>query len=85
MQIYEPLEELKIPEAFNVRAERALFIHEGIAGSMQIEQILFEYLSVLERIGRAKETKVCRTLKLAGPGNISCHGTGPKLAKRRRR
>ena len=37
--------------------QRTLFIHKGIADSMQIEPILFEYLSVLERIGRAEGNK----------------------------
>ena len=63
--------------------QKSLFIHKGIADSMQIEPILFEYLSVLERIGRAKgKQKVYRTRKLAGMVNISSWATRPNLVRR---
>ena len=64
-----------------MRAERALFIHEGIAGSMQIEQILFEYLSVLERIGRAKGNKGLSNSKIGGTGEYFMPRYRPKVGK----
>ena len=48
---------------------------------MQIEQILFEYLSVLERIGRAKGNKGLSNSKIGGTGEYFMPRYRPKVGK----